>query len=215
MSTTILQTKYYLGENQLASLIGAGKDTKLTWYVRNLTTNEFVNYTLMLHVKRKSGGSPLRLEFPEGTFQEGTELKCAVGDWDVLDENGRHCLQTAFFYIGEGGQAIPCKYGTLPSQNGGAIPELTQEYLDLCANPPEGPATPASTQTTLDAPAQTAQAPELMLDPITDFVACRNATGEIYNTTDCCNVFVAKNDLGEIDQCCGNCKNACKLYCER
>jgi hypothetical protein len=142
--TTKISTKYCLSLPQIDLLMDAGLVTKTTWYLQNLTTREFISYTSMFNIRRVSGADQLDLEFPDGYFAPGTEVKAGVGDWNTVDANGRHCQQTAFWYVDENGTAIPCKYKELPSQNGGVIPqpktyEFPKELMQESPSPANTP----------------------------------------------------------------------------
>lgn len=209
METTI-HAKYYLNDEQVNHLIDAGMTTKINWYVRNMTTNQFVNYTSMLGIERVKGNTALNLVFPEGTFEEGTELKAAVGDWNVMDANGRHCLQTAFFYINGEGQAISCKYSELPSQNGGVVPQLPES---------EQPTAAVNTQqATLETvPVVQAKSSECKCDCeylcYSSHVVC-DKYDEIYRALDACSEFVSDSpDCA--DSVCMECKHHKNLYVKK
>lgn len=207
---TNIHAKYYLNSEQIDQLINAGMTTKINWYVRNMTTNQFVNYTTMLGMERVKGDQPLNLKFPEGTFEEGTELKAAVGDWNVMDANGRHCQQTAFFYIDGQGQAIPCKYRELPSQNGGVVPQMPES---------EQPTTAVNTQQAVleSVPVVQVKSDDCKCDCeylcYSSHIVCKKYN-EVYGALDACSEYQS-GDPDNADPVCMTCKFHQNLYVKK
>ena len=194
MATTIY-AKYHLNDDQIESLMDLGMVTKINWYIQNLTTNQFVNYGQVLGTgERVKGNQSLNVTFPDGYFTPGTELKAAVGKWDVMDANGRHCQQTAFFYVDQDGTAIPCKYKELPSQNGGIIPELPPDY--------EIPAPATTKQATL--PQVNAKC-DCTYKKLSEFVGCELHDYEPHAALDACS-DMDPTDPENSDMVCMYCK---------
>ena len=199
MATT-LYSKFHLNDDQIESLMDLGMVTKINWYVQNMTTNQFVNYGQVLGTgERVKGNQPLNLTFPDGYFMPGTEVKAAVGKWDVLDVNGRHCQQTAFFYIDQDGTAIPCKYKELPSQNNGVIPQMPADF--------EIPAPSNTTQATLTAKADCACA----YRKLSDYVGCELHDFEPHSDLDSCS-DMDPLDSENPDLVCMYCKHHRDLF---
>lgn len=200
MATTIY-SKYHLNDDQIDSLVELGMTTKINWYIQNLTTNQFVNYGQVLgNNERVKGNQSLNITFPDGYFAPGTELKAGVGNWNVMDPNGRHCQQTAFFYVGEDGVAIPCKYKELPSQNNGIIPQMPEDY--------EIPAPASTTQTTLP---QVAPKCDCEYKKLSEYVACTLHDYEPHNALDDC-TDMDPIDPENPDAVCCYCKHHKELF---
>lgn len=208
MAKTIIKTKWHLTGEQMSQLIAECKDTKLTWYMQELTTKQFVPYDTILGIARVPGTSNLDLTFEEGLFQCGMEVKCAVGDYKVVDENGRHCQQTAFFYIDGNGQAIPCKFRELPSQNDGVIPEPAPE-----AESADDGNNPFLTWAKEHPPQNEKVSPSNVM-PFNfekiDYVFCEKGQADAYphSTADSCVYFDDEKGTPQNDPsaCCGLCK---------
>lgn len=192
MATTIV-TKYCLSQDQLTEVVSQGFPTKVKWYIQNMTANQFIDYAKIFNIERIQGDQNLNLTFPDGVFAPKSEVKVGVGNWNVLDANGRHCQQTAFFYIDEDGTAIPCKYKELPSQNGGVIPE----------KPADMPAPMPASQTTLT-PKPAGNQPTYMC--ISDVSCCVLHDYEVHNALDDCS-DVDPIDPENPDRVCMFCKH--------
>lgn len=133
MAETHISSKYTLKPEQMNAIIDAFQDNskkvtvKTHWQVVALNIKDEKGYPVQIRSNENikvpflDCCTPFSMTFPEGYLAEGTELKLTVGDWNVLDGEGKHCMQSFFFYIDGQGNAIPCKYKELPSQ-GGAVP---------------------------------------------------------------------------------------------
>lgn len=194
---TTIYCKYYLSDDQIESLVECGFTTKINWYIQNMTTNQFVNYGQILgNNERVKGNKPLNITFPDGVFHPGDEVKAGVGKWDVLDPNGRHCQQTNFFYIGEDGTAIPCKYKELPSQNGGIIPQMPADYTVPT------PTVSTTSQTTLP---QVKTGCDCAYTKVADYISCSIHEYEPHSTLDGC------SDMDPADP---ECPDTTCMYCK-
>ena len=212
---TTIQAKDYLSNAQVDKLIEAGFVSKINWWVQDMTANKFINYTGLLGIEKVKGNTQLNLTFPEGTFAPGSEVKAGCGKWDVVDDNGKHCQQTAFFYIDQNGQAIPCKYRDLPSQNNGIVPLSPESEQNVPAKDSgavqEHIAEPTNNNLTSPAPTP-AQQGSFVVFPHT--VACVKYSAA-YSAYDVCDSFESVPDPKNDTRMCIDCIHHKNLYiCE-
>lgn len=125
MTQVQVSNQWHLKQNEIDTLMANGKGTKVNWWMKNLTTNQFVNYQEQTGT-RFNGGMPFNalLELEPG------EYMCACGDYQLMSPDGRHCSQVFYIYVNET-EGHVCKKSELPSNGGnGGTPNQNQTQLN-------------------------------------------------------------------------------------
>lgn len=196
MPSCTISNKWCLPSSAVQALSEAGLGTKLNWWAKNLTTNQFFNYEQQLGGHRIPGESAFQAQLD----MEPGEYKFACGDWNVIDpETQRHCAQTFYVYVDENGAHV-CKRNELPSQRGTGF-----------SNAPAPVKYSASTWNAWGAaPAQPAKSEEYFVFP--SYVGCLNDM-IAKKESDICDAFEAVLIEGPDE--CANCTHSCTLYAKK
>lgn len=120
MTTVNISNQWHLRDNEINLLVESGLPNKTSWWIKNMTTNQFINYD-------KQIGGRIRGDQPfQATLDlEPGEYMGATGDYKITTEEGRHCSQVFYFYVDDAG-AHMCKKAELPSQGGSGAPVQSQ-----------------------------------------------------------------------------------------
>lgn len=111
MVSTQVSNQWYLRQNEFDLLVENGLQNKTHWWVKNLTTGQFVNYGQWI---------PGNQAFNVTMDLEPGEYMGATGDYKVTTPEGRHCSQIFYFYVDDNGAHV-CKKAELPSQGGTGV----------------------------------------------------------------------------------------------
>jgi hypothetical protein len=111
MVSTQVSNQWYLRQNEFDLLVANGLQNKTHWWVKNLTTGQFINYGQWI---------PGNQAFNATMELEPGEYMGATGDYKLTTPDGRHCSQVFYFYVDESGAHV-CKKNELPSQGGSGV----------------------------------------------------------------------------------------------
>ena len=111
MVSTQVSNQWYLRQNEFDALVENGLQNKTHWWLKNLTTNQFINYGQWI---------PGNQAFNATIDLEPGEYMGATGDYKIVTPEGRHCSQIFYFYVDESGAHV-CKKSELPSQGGSGV----------------------------------------------------------------------------------------------
>ena len=138
MTMVRISTKYPISAEDAVLL----PPTKNTWWLRNTTTNTFVREFPRLACTEAFN---VEVDLPDG------EYTCGTGDWNVVNDAGKHVSQKIYFYI-QGGALHYCKRTELPSVNGGVQPASSGTATTIDSFNPFGntPAIPAVEYTKIE-----------------------------------------------------------------
>lgn len=194
MVSTQISNQWYLRQNEFDLLVENGLQNKTHWWLKNLTTGQFVNYGQWI-----PGNQP----FNASIELEPGEYMGATGDYKVTTPEGRHCSQIFYFYVDDNGAHV-CKKAELPSNGGSGAPATPATQ----PNPSWGKDT--TTQTTTGWGATPPQKIEYFIIP--NFKACMQDMGvrpEFEGCDDC--------DLVDMNGAydCTNCRHALDVYVKK
>ncbi len=108
MVTANVSNQWYLRQNEFDLLVENGLQNKTHWWLKNMTTGQFINYGQWI---------PGNQAFNATLELEPGEYMGATGDYKVTTPEGRHCSQIFYFYVDDAGAHV-CKKSELPSQGG-------------------------------------------------------------------------------------------------
>ena len=201
MTTVNINNQWHLRDNEVQMLVDSGMPTKINWWLKNLTTNQFINYD-------KQIGGRIRGDQPfQATLDlEHGEYMGATGDYKITTEEGRHCSQVFYFYVDDAG-AHMCKKAELPSQ-GGTGAGGTQTSVTGWGNG-NGAGWGTVTVTTQATPAP---APKEEYFIIPNFKACMNDMG-VRPGFEGCDDCDQVDFNGNLD--CTNCRHALDVYVKK
>lgn len=108
MTQVHISTKYAIDPNDVELL----PQNKRTWWMRDTINNTFVNAFPKLPCTEAFN---ITIDIPDSEYTIGT------GDYNTVNDAGKHVSQRVVFYVRDG-QIHYCKKNELPSVNGGAAP---------------------------------------------------------------------------------------------
>ena len=194
MTTVNVSNQWHLRDNEVQLLVDSGVPSKINWWLKNMTTNQFVNYD-------KQIGGRIRGDQPfQATLDlEYGEYMGATGDYKITTPEGRHCSQVFYFYVDENGAHV-CKKSELPSQGGSGAPVQTPVTN-------WGTTTGVSTSSWGNAPAKPI---EYFIIP--NYKACMNdmAVRPGFEGCDDCDMIDMNGSLD-----CTNCRHALDVYVKK
>lgn len=116
MTIVNVNNKWCLKQDEMEILLANGMGTKTSWWLKNMTTGQFVNYQEQIGTRIR-GDQPFvaTLELEPGEYMGAT------GNYQTISSSGRHCSQVFYIYVDENGGQV-CKKSELPSQGGTGTP---------------------------------------------------------------------------------------------
>lgn len=200
MVSTQVSNQWYLRQNEFDLLVENGLQNKTHWWLKNMTTGQFVNYGQWI---------PGNQAFNATLELEPGEYMGATGDYKVTTPEGRHCSQIFYFYVDDAGAHI-CKKSELPSQGGTGVSGTQTSVASWGTTTANGAwgTTPAQVQPTL----QSVVVPKGEYFIVPNYKACMQDMAVRPGFEGC-------DDCDQIDMSgafdCTNCRHALDVYIKK
>lgn len=199
MVSTQVSNQWYLRQNEFDLLVENGLQNKTHWWVKNLTTGQFVNYGQWI---------PGNQAFNVTMDLEPGEYMGATGDYKVTTPEGRHCSQIFYFYVDDSGAHV-CKKAELPSQGGSGVTSINGWGTQQTQGNPSGWGAVTTTTTTQQTQIQPTTE-EYFIIP--NFKACMQDMG-IRAGFEGCDDCDPSDMNGAFD--CNNCRHSLDVYVKK